>query len=239
MSSTKNRNEFGKDLGLVHQAVISGREVGADADFWSYLARDKKLFGQVVKTVKAAKAKWLSLGQEDIAAIREWTERLTKSDCPYPESETYYTRSSHSEYNQRYNDLHYRKFGGLWERASQSKQIAEVCKLVEACFVISYLLSGYHSAEQDMEGTKKNWMHGPFSITTYFHDLWGNDGRVNIGCFFTYDNFRNVDGMKDVYNLTQKKQDWGKATINKIVPRLREIKAEQIKVLEQKLAELA
>lgn len=44
-------SEFGKDHGLIHEAVVTGRKVGAGAIFWSRLAHDKKLFRRVVKEV--------------------------------------------------------------------------------------------------------------------------------------------------------------------------------------------
>jgi len=43
--------EFGKDLGIVHEAVVTGRKVGADRKFWSILAHDEEKFKQVVKLI--------------------------------------------------------------------------------------------------------------------------------------------------------------------------------------------
>lgn len=40
--------EFGKDLGLVHEAVITGRKIGVGRDFWSRLAHDEDLFRRIV-----------------------------------------------------------------------------------------------------------------------------------------------------------------------------------------------
>jgi hypothetical protein len=45
--------EFGKELGLVHEVVITGRKVGADKEFWKALAHDQKLFQSIVENVKA------------------------------------------------------------------------------------------------------------------------------------------------------------------------------------------
>lgn len=36
--------DFGKDLGLVHEAVITGRKVGAGKEFWAALAENVELF---------------------------------------------------------------------------------------------------------------------------------------------------------------------------------------------------
>lgn len=47
-------NEFGKDLGVVHEAVVTGREVGATKEFWATLAHSKELFAKVVAFVTEA-----------------------------------------------------------------------------------------------------------------------------------------------------------------------------------------
>lgn len=44
--------DFGKDLGLVHEAVVTGRKVGAGKDFWSKLAHDESLFAKTVAFVE-------------------------------------------------------------------------------------------------------------------------------------------------------------------------------------------
>jgi len=40
--------EFGQDHGLIHEAVVTGRKVGAGKDFWSALAHSEELFAKVV-----------------------------------------------------------------------------------------------------------------------------------------------------------------------------------------------
>ncbi|MEK7099282.1 MAG: hypothetical protein AAB916_02095 [Patescibacteria group bacterium] len=45
-------SDFGKDLGLVHEAVVTGREAGADTAFWAGLAHSKKAFEAVIPLVK-------------------------------------------------------------------------------------------------------------------------------------------------------------------------------------------
>ncbi len=45
-------SDFGKELGLVHEAVVTGRKVGADRDFWSILAHDEQKFREVVELVR-------------------------------------------------------------------------------------------------------------------------------------------------------------------------------------------
>jgi len=48
----RQQEEFGKDIGLVHEAVVTGRKIGAGKEFWSKLAHDEELFRQVVLQVR-------------------------------------------------------------------------------------------------------------------------------------------------------------------------------------------
>lgn len=50
-ASTSEVPEFGKDLGVVHEAVITGRKLGAGRTFWSRLAHNEMLFQKVLKSV--------------------------------------------------------------------------------------------------------------------------------------------------------------------------------------------
>ncbi len=42
---------FGKDLGLIHEVIVTGRKVGAGKDFWVKLAHDENLFSRTVEFV--------------------------------------------------------------------------------------------------------------------------------------------------------------------------------------------
>lgn len=46
-------SEFGKDFGVIHEAVITGRKVGADRKFWSILAHNEEKFRRVVELINA------------------------------------------------------------------------------------------------------------------------------------------------------------------------------------------
>ena len=46
--------QFGEDHGLLHEAVVTGRKVGAGKDFWSALAHNEQLFARVVAFVVEA-----------------------------------------------------------------------------------------------------------------------------------------------------------------------------------------
>ncbi len=44
-------SQFGQDLGLVHEAVVTGRKVGANERFWATLAHNEEVFKQAVAFV--------------------------------------------------------------------------------------------------------------------------------------------------------------------------------------------
>jgi len=46
--------QFGEDHGLLHEAVVTGRKVGAGKDFWAALAHNEQLFARVVALVVEA-----------------------------------------------------------------------------------------------------------------------------------------------------------------------------------------
>ena len=60
--------DFGKDLGLVHEAVVTGRKVGADRGFWKALVHEPQLMRTVAAVVKN-KGRNLVTTQERAAKI--------------------------------------------------------------------------------------------------------------------------------------------------------------------------
>lgn len=52
MSDTVRLEEFGKEHGLIHEVVVTGRKIGADHEFWARLAHDEEIFRQVVSLVR-------------------------------------------------------------------------------------------------------------------------------------------------------------------------------------------
>lgn len=50
-SVSVSESEFGKDLGLVHEAVITGRKIGVSRTFWAQLAHNEDLFRRVAREV--------------------------------------------------------------------------------------------------------------------------------------------------------------------------------------------
>lgn len=50
-TTVRHTGSFGKDYCLIHEAVVTGRKVGAGAEFWSALAHDEALFSRVVEMI--------------------------------------------------------------------------------------------------------------------------------------------------------------------------------------------
>jgi hypothetical protein len=48
MADVRGASEFGKDFGLIHEAIVTGRKVGADRELWARLAHDEMFFARVV-----------------------------------------------------------------------------------------------------------------------------------------------------------------------------------------------
>jgi len=67
---------FGRDHGLIHEVVITGRKVGAGQEFWSRLAHDEELFRKVVELVVGPSITLTSDGTTG----EEWITRLKKQN---------------------------------------------------------------------------------------------------------------------------------------------------------------
>lgn len=52
MSNMVRPTEFGRDHGLIHEAVVTGRKVGAGRSFWSGLAHDEAFFAEVLELAR-------------------------------------------------------------------------------------------------------------------------------------------------------------------------------------------
>ncbi len=53
-SMVRPDDDFGKDYGLIHEAVVTGRKAGAGKEFWAKLAHDSTLFENLVTFVRGA-----------------------------------------------------------------------------------------------------------------------------------------------------------------------------------------
>jgi hypothetical protein len=52
VSKVEKEKEFGKDLGLIQEAIVTGRNVGATREFWAKLAHEADWFMQVVDVLE-------------------------------------------------------------------------------------------------------------------------------------------------------------------------------------------
>ena len=66
--------EFGKDLGVVHEAVVTGRKVGAGKDFWSALAHQQAIFAEVANLVHTR----LGIGKDYSKLLAEYEKYYWK-----------------------------------------------------------------------------------------------------------------------------------------------------------------
>lgn len=67
-SSTVRQKKFGSDHGLIHEAVVTGRKVGADEEFWKALT-DEAMFRRVVRLVNGDDVPSGSITPEEAAQI--------------------------------------------------------------------------------------------------------------------------------------------------------------------------
>lgn len=145
---------FGRDVGLMQQVILAGNTVGADHYFWAALAHNKKLFAEVVQSVRAA----LCLSDDDREIVTRWLKSI-EDDCPFREKESYYYGTPHCAYKtffHEYQELPEMK--RLFWKGHNKMSVRLLCEAIECYFVVSYVLSGVwckiHAADQ-------KWMHEP------------------------------------------------------------------------------
>jgi hypothetical protein len=75
-------SEFGKDLGLMHEVVVTGRKVGFERNDWAKLAHSNELARATLNFVRSAGAsQFLSTITEDEKIVR--LAKLTEAIAPY------------------------------------------------------------------------------------------------------------------------------------------------------------
>lgn len=102
--------EFGREHGLIHEAVITGRKVGAGKNFWKKLAHDQGLFQKTVAFVhRGGHSEPASqvlarhiLGQENLWGPEDWiklgySDKLFKKvpDIPWTPEELEEVKNTH------------------------------------------------------------------------------------------------------------------------------------------------
>lgn len=156
-------DDFGKDLGLVHQVVLVGRSVGADRNFWASLAHTSGLLEDVVEFV----SQWMAVTDEDKKAIMAWLH-LFDPDNPLQEEESYYFRTSHCGIYKISNECHEKvpALDAFINKVSRNKRAREILGQMHCFFIMFYLYSGLWAYKNRKE---VEWMHSPLWST--FHNL--------------------------------------------------------------------
>ena len=97
-------SDFGRDIGLVHKAIVTGRKVGADRKFWTALADDEDLFRKVVAFIQSGfVAECIDLEVKDDseysltemieAGEYDWVDRNITAQCSLSEEKRRYEPS--------------------------------------------------------------------------------------------------------------------------------------------------
>lgn len=141
---------FGKDLGLVHQVVVAGREIGMDHGVWAYLAISRRAIKKVVETVREL----LQFSQEDFDNLGKWMSKMG-IDFPVDDRESEYKNGSFSSYSEISRWFHDGKFCELFLKAPHNEAIRILCAEMECLFIIAYAYSSAY-AEKHHLGTKFN-----------------------------------------------------------------------------------
>lgn len=108
--ASEGDDEFGKDHGLIHEALVTGRKVGAGKEFWKKLAHDQELFSKTVAFVhrgghcepaNQVLARHI-LGQENLWGPEDWIklgypDKLFKKvpDIPWSPEELEEVKNTH------------------------------------------------------------------------------------------------------------------------------------------------
>ncbi|MAZ40987.1 hypothetical protein CL654_02625 [bacterium] len=184
-------DEFGKDFGLVHQAVMMGRRAGAERSFWVALATNENLFKTLIELVEE-EVRPNASDKEDVGA---WLSEVANAEWPYPENESYYSRSSHSEHSRwlyRVQDDAYLK--DLFQRALANESVREIASQVECYFQLSYVYSSVYAAKHHRD---RDWFHPPlWGLNVTFDDLLDGDSRVPRGNFLSHRQFLENENVQ-------------------------------------------
>jgi hypothetical protein len=185
---------FGSDLGLVHQVVVAGRDVGMGHTEWSALADNKKLLMKVAATVHAA----LEISGEDVAAVEKWAVEVGPGiGATYEEKQSYDPRNTQCRYNEFYINYHRVLESLFWKAEHHNEGARDLCREIEALFVLAYAHSALYMA-----------VHAPVFITfannplasffLVFDAIYDDKDVILWGRFLTPDHFREIEGVDAV-----------------------------------------
>lgn len=136
------------------------------------------------------------LAGDDSKAVLEFLWRMN-IESPFSEHESYYSRSSHSDHDTMFFEMHrgsmrniFSVAGGQNSLLVNSVAYRNVATDLEKLFIIGYALSAVHDELNKTDGMATcfygsghpRWFHGPFpSGWVTFSDKWNNDIRVPTG----------------------------------------------------------
>jgi len=187
-------NEFGKEIGLIHQAAVTGRSVGADRKFWSVVAHDKSLMKKFVDIVE----EYIKPSITDRQLLGNWLDNLMGRECPYLENQSYYAKSSRSSYDQFMTRYH-KELAPLFKKAENNYSAEILCEEIEILFVLAYIYSSVYCA---IKPPHSDWSHHPwYGLFTTFYDLINGDSQVIPGYRVSLEDFlanKSVIAIKDI-----------------------------------------
>lgn len=190
-------NEFGKETGLLHQATITGRSVGADQKFWSVVAHSKPLMKKFVEIVE----EYLKPSVDERELLNKWVATMMARECPYAEEESYYARSSHCNYFGFFREYH-DQLSSIFRKAENNADLRPLCAEIEILFTIMY---AYSSVWCVVHRPNDEWFHHPWwGLFTTFYDLTNSDDRVALGRFLSVETFLDNKAVRMVKGVMQK-----------------------------------
>jgi len=183
---------FGKDLGLVHQAVLAGRRVGAGPEFWGWLAEDSALFSSFVEQARVA----VRPSPSELSEASAWlASRLSNEEWPFPEHLTYTaTSEERCGYEGYWKDFHNGTLKPLFKKGQHDAEARAICAGIECCFILGYAYSAMYAHVNGLTGHSA--LNG---ITTTLRHLHEGSDSVSRGKFLSLAVFRSNENVEKVY----------------------------------------
>lgn len=238
---TRGDDVFGKDMGVVFEAVKTGRRVGADRAFWSAIAHNAALFRDFVEQFQ----KGVEFNSGDGWDVAGWLRELD-SECPYPEDRSYFNGPSrYSDYWKQYHQ----KLKKLFWKGDYNEDVRELCAEIEVFFVVAYVCSGVFLARfPEGQGGRNIFLHSPLmSLFGLLRGLWDGDKRIPLGSHLSIARFQQNESVRSLMDLVknyegnydsmeddaEREKEWN------LYPRCREALEIQRKTLTKLISRLA
>lgn len=164
-------SNFGKDFGVVYEAIVTGRKVGADEKFWAKLAHDENLFSQVIKVTE---------GLAEINIVKHIIDCDADPFIPDGWSVEEHKKSGQLEFNPEKFEFYLSKNQQKGKSTEGNKLYKELkSKLVLNANVLDYLIKNPQLIPED-------WKKDEDGNTRYIF-FWGtiyrhSDGDLYVRC---------------------------------------------------------